>query len=259
MPSLDNYLIACGSPQNITHHGRTFLPDSQHPSVRSDYEHSDSLSNSSISVSPIYQSARTFTASASYNFDVNHKGWHFIRLYFHPLSERLASVSFSVVTETHVLLDSFRFNTSDNKSYSSFREYAIYVNTNLLILTFVPSSDSDIAFVNAIEVLSVPDEIFSFNHTLSFPMFKDVSLETMYRLNMGGPSFVPCQNDTLFRVWEEDDKYLKHNPSALNLSVNPHSAKAFRKKHVKRVQFDLGLPCQSEVQIHSENSFLRYD
>ncbi|XP_028807573.1 receptor-like protein kinase THESEUS 1 [Neltuma alba] len=48
----------------------------------------------------------------------------------------------------------------------------------------------------------------------------------MYRLNMGGHSVVPSQNSTLFRVWEEDDKYLQPNPLASNMSVNPFSIKS---------------------------------
>ncbi|XP_028807544.1 receptor-like protein kinase THESEUS 1 [Neltuma alba] len=222
---LDSYFIACGSSNNITHLHRTFVPDSQQPSVTFDSEHSDII-NSSRTFSPIYQSARTFSTSASYNFDMNHKGWHFVRLYFYPLSKTLASASFSVVAGSYVLLDRFSFNTSKHNSTYLFKEFVIYVSTDILILTFVPFRDSDVAFANAIEVVSIPDKIFSFGHTLSFPKLKDTALETMYRLNMGGHSLVPSQNSTLFRVWEEDDKYLQPNPLASNISGNPFSIKS---------------------------------
>ncbi|XP_028807572.1 receptor-like protein kinase THESEUS 1 [Neltuma alba] len=151
----DSYFIACGSSNDITHLHRTFVADSQQPSVTFDSEHSD-IVNSSRTFSPIYQSARTFTTLASYNFDIAHKGWHFIRLYFHPLSKILASVSFSVVTGSYALLDHFCFNTSKHNSAYMFKEFVIDVNTDILTLTFVPSRESDVAFVNAIEVVSCP-------------------------------------------------------------------------------------------------------
>ncbi|KAK8952988.1 Receptor-like protein kinase THESEUS 1 [Platanthera guangdongensis] len=41
----------------------------------------------------------------------------------------------------------------------------------------------------------------------------------MYRLNIGGP-LLTSQNDSLGRIWENDEKYLHVNNSAVNVSVD---------------------------------------
>ncbi|KAJ4975706.1 hypothetical protein NE237_000812 [Protea cynaroides] len=140
----DNYLIACGSPQNVTFQGRTFVPDSvQFYNVLKDQGNSMAAISSSNVPSPIYQSARVFTSQASYKFKIQQEGRHWA-------------------------------------------------------LVLYPSSP--------------------------FCDLSDLALETVFRLNMGGPLLTP-QNDTLSRIWEEDRKYLYVNSSAVNASVNPATIK----------------------------------
>ncbi|KAF7832740.1 receptor-like protein kinase THESEUS 1 [Senna tora] len=62
---IDNYLIACGSSQNITFAGRTFIADSQHSTVRFQSQSSVIATINSSNISPIYQSTRIFTAEPS--------------------------------------------------------------------------------------------------------------------------------------------------------------------------------------------------
>lgn len=90
------------------------------------------------------------------------------------------------------------------------------LNANTLTLTFVPSKDSTV-FVNAIEVVSIPNEVFKFQEFVAF--------ETMYRLSMGGFSVTP-QNDTLRRFWEEDDDYVLDILDSVSVSVEPNSVKS---------------------------------
>ncbi|KAF7826603.1 receptor-like protein kinase THESEUS 1 [Senna tora] len=59
---IDNYLIACGSFQNITFPGQTFIADSQHSTVRFQSQSSVLATINSSNISPIYQSTRIFTA-----------------------------------------------------------------------------------------------------------------------------------------------------------------------------------------------------
>ncbi|KAF9609324.1 hypothetical protein IFM89_015579 [Coptis chinensis] len=107
-------------------------------------------------------------------------------------------------------------------------EYSINVTSDTLSLTFVPSNNS-VTFVNAIEVVSVPDKLIP-DQAMSLSPFapssglSDRAFETIYRLNMGGPVITP-QNDTLGRTWENDVKYLHVNSSAVPVSVNPSSIK----------------------------------
>ncbi|KAJ1388857.1 Malectin-like carbohydrate-binding domain [Sesbania bispinosa] len=130
----DNYLIACGSSKSINFQDRTFVPDSQHSSLVLKTGNSIVTSSNSSVPFPIYQSARIFSEKASYRFQIQ-----------------------QVVTDEFVLLSNFSFRNY-NDSYM-FKEYAINVTSDTLTLTFIPSNGS-VAFVNAIEVVSMPDDLF---------------------------------------------------------------------------------------------------
>lgn len=222
---VDNYLIACGSSQKVTFQARTYVPDTEHSSLSMKSGNSTTASSNSSAPSPIYQSARIFSAAAFYKFEIEHKGRHWVRLYFYPLPEsnqHLNSASFTVATDKFVLLSNFTFKNYNGRFM--FKEYAINVNSDALTLTFIPSNNS-VAFVNAIEVVSVPDAIFpdqalALEPPAPFSGLSDLGFETVYRLNMGGP-LITAQNDTLGRTWENDKKYLHVNSSAVNVSVRP--------------------------------------
>ncbi|KAL6999448.1 hypothetical protein U1Q18_000610 [Sarracenia purpurea var. burkii] len=228
---VDNYLIACGSSQNVTFMGQTYIPDSVQSSFgfKSQVGSIVASSNSSSVPFPVYQSARIFPSKLSYKFDINREGRHWIRLYFYPLPDsghNLSSASITVVTENFVLLNNFTFKNY-NGSYL-FKEYVVNVTSNNLVLTFIPSNNS-LAFVNAIEVVSIPDKVLpdqalALSPSAPFSGLFDCALETVYRLNMGGP-LLTAQNDTLGRTWENDVKYLHVNSSAVNVSVSPGNIK----------------------------------
>ncbi|GJV80546.1 receptor-like protein kinase THESEUS 1 [Tanacetum coccineum] len=217
----DNYLLACGSSQNISYLHQIYIPDStQSP------QDSYTIKSSSAVPFPIHQSARVFPATFTYKFDIQKQGRHFIRLHFYPIpGHNLTSASFTVVTENFVLLNSHSF---DKESNFVTKEYSINVNSDTLLLNFVPSNNS-FAFVNAIEVVSVPDDLIpdqaiTLSHSTSLNGLSELAFETVYRLNMGGPRLTP-QNDTLGRIWENDEKYLHVNSSAANVSISPSSVK----------------------------------
>ncbi|KAI9093205.1 hypothetical protein K1719_027219 [Acacia pycnantha] len=226
----DNFLISCGASQNITFQSRSFVPDSQHSSLTLKTGNSKLVASSKSGVpSPIYQSARIFTSKASYKFKIKQQGRHWVRLYFCPLPNSghdLTSASLSVATDDFVLLNNFTFRNR-NGSYMS-KEYAINITSDALTLSFIPSNGS-VAFVNAIEVVSMPNELFADQafglHPLS-PVggLSELAFETVYRLNIGGP-LITAENDTLGRTWVNDLKYLHANSTILNVSVNPFSIK----------------------------------
>ncbi|XP_031117378.1 receptor-like protein kinase THESEUS 1 [Ipomoea triloba] len=225
---VDNYLLACGSSQNVTFLGQTYIPDSVRSSVylKNGGNPVVATANSSAPF-PVYQSARIFSSTSSYKFDIKQEGHHWLRLYFYPLpGHNLTSASITVVTENFVLLNNFSF-ARYNGSYL-FKEFVINIASDSLVLTFIPSNNS-IAFVNAIEVVSVPDEFIPDGPPIVYPSgnfngLSELALETVYRLNMGGPLITP-QNDTLGRTWENDMKYLHVNSSAVNASVSPSTVK----------------------------------
>ncbi|KAL3850767.1 hypothetical protein ACJIZ3_012649 [Penstemon smallii] len=224
----DNYLLVCGSSQNVTSLGQTYVPDSTQSSVSlKSQRDSIVVTSNSTAPFPIYQSARIFTSTSSYKFDIEQKGRHWVRLHFYPLlRQNLTSASFTVVTEDFVLLHNFSFRNY-NSSYL-FKEYLVNVTSNGLVISLIPANNS-IAFVNAIEVVSVPDNLIpdqtaSISPSGPFNGLSELAFETVYRLNMGGP-LITSENDTLGRIWENDYKYLHVNSSAVNVSVNPSNIK----------------------------------
>ncbi|KAI3708453.1 hypothetical protein L2E82_37623 [Cichorium intybus] len=225
----DNYLIACGSSHNITFLTQIYVPDSIQSSFDLKTQQDSNIVQSKSTVPlPIHQSARIFTAISTYTFNIRKQGRHWIRLHFYPIPEHnLSSSSFTVVTENFVLLNSDSFKSYNGSKFIS-KEYSINVTSNILLLNFIPSNNS-IAFINAIEVVSVPDELIPdqanrLSQSSSISGLSELAFETVYRLNMGGPKLTP-QNDTLGRIWENDEKYLHVNSSAANVSITPSLVK----------------------------------
>ncbi|CAD5334871.1 unnamed protein product [Arabidopsis thaliana] len=227
----DNYLISCGSSQNITFQNRIFVPDSLHSSLVLKIGNSSvaTSTTSNNSTNSIYQTARVFSGLASYRFKITSLGRHWIRLHFSPINNstwNLTSASITVVTEDFVLLNNFSFNNF-NGSYI-FKEYTVNVTSEFLTLSFIPSNNS-VVFVNAIEVVSVPDNLIpdqalALNPSTPFSGLSLLAFETVYRLNMGGP-LLTSQNDTLGRQWDNDAEYLHVNSSVLVVTANPSSIK----------------------------------
>ncbi|KAL0406841.1 UNVERIFIED_CONTAM: Receptor-like protein kinase THESEUS 1 [Sesamum latifolium] len=138
----DKYLIACGSSQNVTFLGQTYVPDSVQSSfsLKSQGNSYGATSNSTAPF-PIYQSARVFSSTTYYRFNIEQEGRHWVRLHFYPLPGRnLSSASLTVVTEDFVLLHNFSFD-SHNGSYL-FKEYLINVTSDSLSIAFIPGNNS---------------------------------------------------------------------------------------------------------------------
>ncbi|KAK8695902.1 hypothetical protein V6N13_001045 [Hibiscus sabdariffa] len=217
----DNFLIDCGSPTNTTVGDRVFMADNLASKLLSAPE--NVLGNTSKSVtssddSPLYQTARIFTGVSKYTFSISRRGRHWIRLYFFPFvhaSYNMSMPKFDVSTENHVLLSSFSVQSLLVK------EFSVNVTTNTLAITFSPSENS-FAFINAMEVVSVPDQLIpdtagSVQSSLGFQGLTWQALETVARVNMGG-STISFQNDTLWRTWVPDQRFLVGKNLALSVS-----------------------------------------
>ncbi|KAG5515393.1 hypothetical protein RHGRI_036444 [Rhododendron griersonianum] len=218
----DNYLISCGSSTNTTVDGRVFAADSLYSNLLSTPQNilANTSSNSipSSDKSALYQTARVFTGVSEYTFPISQSGRHWIRLYFYQSvygSYNLSSVSFSVSAQTYTLLSNF------TPTSASFIEFSVNVTSSSLVITFIPSDNSS-AFVNALEVVSVPNSLITDDATLVNPStgFKGLltqALETVARVNMGGPAVSPF-NDTLSRSWVPDQGFLVQKNLATNTS-----------------------------------------
>lgn len=227
----DNYLIDCGASKNTTVEGQIFEADSYSSSLLSTSQDIlASIQNVDVP-SDLYLTARIFTQRSSYSFQISQQGRHWVRLYFYPVahgSYDLKSAIFSVTTNQFVLLHNFSINTDAKSNLYSFKEYLINVTSDSLKLTFAPTGNS-LAFINAIEVVSVPDDLMSNQPVTLFPSAPFVglsgyALETAYRINVGGQLVTP-RNDTLGRTWVPDQSYLASSGPAKSVNVSASSIK----------------------------------
>jgi serine/threonine protein kinase len=216
----DNYLIDCGSRANTTVGQRTFLSDTAlSSSLTTPQDILASTSSNSIPSTinaPLLSTARIFTGPSSYTFQIQKQGRHYIRLHFFPFSYQsydLATAKFTISTQDVVLLTDF---TPNGKSSTLFKEYSLNLTSDTLVLSFMPSQN--LAFVNAIEVISLPDNLIPDTAQIVNPLGKysgisEQTLETKYRVNMGGPLVTP-DNDTLWRTWVKDQDYINNTKLA---------------------------------------------
>ncbi|PAN32331.1 hypothetical protein PAHAL_5G479000 [Panicum hallii] len=211
----DNYLISCGSSVGTTVGQRVFVADDS-GSVTLTSSHSAAVrappgSTPGFDNAALYQTARVFTAPSSYAFRISRPGRHFVRLHFFPFASQsydLAAASFKVSTQDAVLIDSYT-PAKNGASQPVPHEFLLDVARGTLIVTFVPLAGG-LAFVNAVEVVSVPDNLMADSARTSrgqqlIPIA--LPLQMAYRVNVGGPA-VAVDNDTLWREWTKDQSYL---------------------------------------------------
>ncbi|XP_020582995.1 receptor-like protein kinase HERK 1 [Phalaenopsis equestris] len=222
----DNYLINCGSLIDTDVDGRVFVADNGSSwTLTAPKDAVANLTNSksvsSLTGSSLYLDARVFTESSSYSFPIKQQGRHFIRLYFFPFDNqqfKLTTAQFSVSTQDNTLLSNFK---PQPDSSTAFKEFSANINHDNLILSFIPGNNS-VAFVNALEVISVPNNLIldsakNVNSQQNYQGLSNQVLETVYRLNMGGPNLSPGDDD-LWRTWGTDGGFLLDPDLAKNVS-----------------------------------------
>jgi len=222
-------LLNCGSNSSLNVDGRRWVGDLATDnnvtlSTPSVVANTSTLSGSSI-YDPLYKTARIFTVPLNYTIkDV--KGNYFVRFHFYPFAIDNFNVnesSFGVVVNGLKLLSEFDvpgkishknmnlLNSGRNAtSFFLVKEYILTVNGDMLVIEFVPASSS-FGFINAIEIVPVVGELFAGsvskvgggNFNLS-----GHGMETMYRLNVGGPEVQSNEDRDLWRTWEVDSGYM---------------------------------------------------
>jgi len=225
----DNFLIDCGADTASTlPDGRHFKTDPQATSfLKANDEYKVNAPDAKLDY-PIYKSARIFIQEAVYSFHLVQPGFHWVRLHFYPIKNSvfdLQKATFSVFTDTYVLLHSFNVNNTDKPIL---KEYLINATEPQFSLSFIPMKNSA-AFINGIEVVSVPDELIFDTATSLFPVgeFSGITsygLQPVFRVNNGGP-LITSSNDTLARTWEPDEAFLTNKNLAKSISVATNAVK----------------------------------
>ncbi|OVA13698.1 Malectin-like carbohydrate-binding domain [Macleaya cordata] len=169
-----------------------------------------------------YMTARIFRSEFTYSFPVG-SGRKFVRLYFYPSSYAGLNASnaiFSVTSGRYTLLRNFSVSqTTEALNYAFIvKEFSINVENGRVNVTFTPSPyfTNSYAFVNGIEVVSMPDIYNTADGTTTivgqgsaiFIIDNTTALEKVVRLNVGGSEISPAEDTGLFRSWSDDSSYI---------------------------------------------------
>ncbi|KNA09024.1 hypothetical protein SOVF_157490 [Spinacia oleracea] len=217
----DSFRINCGSRRNISINNRVFIADTYASEYLATISNSTIANNYAGNNLGLYQTARVFSGKAEYKFPISQTGRYFIRFYFHPFIygvHDLSTARFTVIAQQFTLLRDFR-----PSRFPTIKEY--YVNVNSDIEIILNSTSNSVAFLNALEVFLLPNDLIKDNATLvsprrSYSGLVDVAFETLYRVNMGGPNIV----DALWRTWVLDEKFLDNK----NFSTSIHNTTVVR-------------------------------
>ncbi|CAN6221013.1 unnamed protein product [Urochloa humidicola] len=220
------YFLACSAPSSVSFPrgspARKFVNDE--PFLTSSRVQALTNANSNSATSPIYSSARASSSAFSYNLPIpdsgagGHAAFLVLRLHFFPFA--------TSQSESGVSISSAHFGVSVLNKYTvlpSFSPPSAGIIKEFFIppggsgdfrITFTPETGSS-AFVNAVELFPAPAELL-WNSTVTpvgaaanadIATWRQQALETVYRLNVGGPE-VNKEKDMLWRTWLPDDPFL---------------------------------------------------
>lgn len=233
-PLPDSIAISCGSSGSLAaQDGRFWIGDSGLKSTLS-LQINGKPSNSrathqlaSLDSIP-YKTARVSRHEFSYVFQVK-PGQKFIRLHFYQDSYKgfkRSEALFTVKAGPYTLLSNFSTALASDVLGEKriIKEYCVNIDDGLaLTITFSPAqrkrkSDDFYAFVNGIEVVSMPTGLYFTSEgelgalvvgqKYRFYIDNSTALELVQRLNVGGTSISPAEDSRLFRRWDEDSNYL---------------------------------------------------
>ncbi|KAF6158720.1 hypothetical protein GIB67_040234 [Kingdonia uniflora] len=220
--TLDSYLLSCGSSNGGSDSdGRKWESDSKYlGSSDNSISAKAKFQDPSLPSAIPYMSARILTSESTYTLSVSTKKRHWVRLHFYPSSYSSLNATdayFDVTAGETTLLNNFSAPITAEALTQSYivREFSVGpFSSDALKITFTPSAkhNGSYAFVNGIEIISMP-ELFPEPATLVGFSDQTVdvassTLQTMFRLNVGG-QYIPPNNDSdLSRTWYDDSPYV---------------------------------------------------
>ncbi|KAJ4714795.1 putative Receptor-like protein kinase [Melia azedarach] len=223
----DKYFINCGSDTDVNSVKRIFTGDLNSASVSFPKQSNPVKSSNQLpDTLALYQTARVFRQTSSYEFEMSSNGTHLVRLHFLAFSSpiNLSTASFTVSASEFALLQNFTVHSSNQSPVV--KEFLLTITVDKFNIYFIPQVSS-FAFVNAIEVFpvdpvpesfipdSAPHISFTGTNTDYLGIHSEV-LQTIHRINVGGLTLTQ-DNDTLWRNWVPDDSYLYHAETAKNV------------------------------------------
>ena len=218
------YFVNCGSNSDVDFNGHNFVRDTFSIGRSKTIKEK----NPSPNTSPLYQAARISTRPFAYEFKITENGTHFVRLHFFVFKSgntNLADAVFNVSTSTKSLLLS-NFSLRNGTNSPVVKEFLLTVNGSTKFSIYFIPQGTFFAFVNAIEVFSVPN-ITRDDATLvtrdgkaaDFSGLLSDALHTVHRINFGGEQYFN-ETEIPWRNWISDDDYIHTTGSAQNYS-NP--------------------------------------
>ena len=216
----DKYFISCGASSNTTVNGQVFVADSN--SLSFSTGKSEEVRNTSAWIPELYRTARVYRQPCSYRFEIDQNGTYIVRLHFFAYLSRanLFDAVFNVSASGFSLLTNFSIRNSS--SFPVIKEYLLTIPQGKFGIQFIPSQDSSLAFVNAIEVflanetriIDYAPHVSSARNVSNYTGLLSQALHTIHRINFGGSQI---DYDELWRKWVADDSYLiLHSDSAKN-------------------------------------------
>ncbi|KAG6426818.1 hypothetical protein SASPL_111052 [Salvia splendens] len=220
-------ILNCGSPNSAKDaDGRSWDPDDKFLAAGTKFVVAKAdVQDPSLPSEVPYMTARIFQSEAKYQFPlIDSTSRTMLRLHFYPSSYPNFDISksyFAVVAGGVTLLSNFSaFISAEALSQAYFiKEFFLAPSESpTLDVTFKPQA---FAFVNGIEVLPIP-AIFDSDPALAGTVgagvdatgattvpISDSSMETMFRLNVGGQYVSPVNDSNgLMRSWYDDSVYL---------------------------------------------------
>ncbi|XP_023920768.2 probable receptor-like protein kinase At2g23200 [Quercus suber] len=223
----DKYFINCGASSNASDdHGRIFVADSNSPSFSTGK--SEEVSNKSTWIPELYRTARVYRQPCSYSFEIEQNGTHIVRLHFFAYLSHVANLYdalFNVSASGFSLLTNFSIRNSSGSPV--IKEFFHTIPQGEFKIHFIPSQDSSLAFVNAIEVFLANETRITDNVTRVTSagnvgnykglLWQSQVLHTIHRINFGGSQ---NESDDLGRNWVLDDSYLILNRDSAKNSTH---------------------------------------
>ncbi|KAF7842454.1 putative receptor-like protein kinase [Senna tora] len=228
----DSVFINCGSNSSVNVDGRKWIGDMESNNNVTLSSPGVAASTSTLSGSspfdPLYKTARYFTGA--YNYTVKGvQGNYIVRLHFCPFEFENYNVnesSFGVSANGLNLMSEFNVpsevshknmnlqNSGGNSSsFFLIKEYILAVNSGVLVIEFA-ATKSSFGFINAIEIVPVADGLFTGSvdkvggGDTNLNLVGHSGMETMYRLNVGGPEITSNEDKDFWRTWEVDSGYM---------------------------------------------------